>query len=77
MTREENILRLVAIEDAASAKRKDNHATKMKELAPTASKLLIEAVYTVGANLGEFASSQNITKGCIASMLLVVCELPP
>ena len=46
----------------------------MKELAPTAAKLLIEAGYTVGANLDEFNSGRTITKGCIASMLLVVYE---
>ena len=36
--------------------------------------LLIEAGSTVGANLGEFTSGRTITKGCIASMLLVVYE---
>ena len=46
----------------------------MKKLAPTAAKVLIEAGYTVGANLGEFTSGRTITKGCIASMLLVVYE---
>ena len=46
----------------------------MKQLAPTAAKLLIEAGYTVGADLGEFTSGRTITKGCIASMLLVVYE---
>ena len=77
----DNILRLVAsiseikqIEDTASAERKYKHATKMKELAPTAAKLLIEAGYTVGADLGEFASGRTITKGCITSMILVVYE---
>ena len=56
------------------AERKDKHATKMKELAPTAAKLLIEARYTVGANLGELTSGRTITNGCIASMLLVIYE---
>ena len=46
----------------------------MKYIAPIAAKLLIRAGYSVGANLGEFTSVQAITKGCIASMLLVVCE---
>ena len=46
----------------------------MKELAPTATKLLIQAGYTVGANLGEFTSGRTITKGCIAYMILVVYE---
>ena len=75
------MLRLVAstsdvkrIEGAASAERMDKHATKMKEVAPTAEKLLIEAGYNVGANIGEFNSGQTITKGCIASMLLLVYE---
>ena len=46
----------------------------MKELAPTAEKLLIEAGYTVGANIGEFTSGRTIIKGCVASMILVVYE---
>ena len=77
----ENMLRLLAsiydikrVEGAASTERKDKHTTKMKELASTAAKLLIEAGYTVGANLGEFTSGRTITKGFIASMLLVVYE---
>ena len=81
MTRVENMLQLVAsiyeikrIEGSASAERKDKHATKMKEREPTAAKLLIEARYTVGANLGEFTSGRTITKGCIAPILLVVYE---
>ena len=81
MTIEENMLRLVYsiseikwIEDAASVERRDNHATKMKEIAPTAAKILIEDGYTVGTDLGEFTSGQTIRKGCITSMLLVVYE---
>ena len=62
------------IEGATSSKSKDKHTTKMKELATTVAKLLIEAGYTVGADLGEFTSGRTITKGCIASMLLVVYE---
>ena len=62
------------IEDAASAERKDKHATKMKDLAPTAAKLLIEDGYTVGTDLGVFTSGRAIRKGCITSMLLVVYE---
>ena len=46
----------------------------MKELAPTTEKVLIEAGYNVGANLGEFTSNGTITKECIASILLVVYE---
>ena len=46
----------------------------MKELAPKVTNILIEAGYTVGANLGEFISGRTITKGCIASMILVVYE---
>ena len=56
------------------AESKDKHTTKIKGLAPTAAKLLIEAGYTVGANLGEFTSSRTITQGLIAFMLLVVYE---
>ena len=46
----------------------------MKKLAPTEAKLLIEAGYTVGANIGEFTSGRTIIKGCIASMIFVVYE---
>ena len=46
----------------------------MKDLAPTAANFLIGDVYIVGADLGEFTSGRNITKGCIAYMLLVVYE---
>ena len=46
--------------------------TKIKELAPTSGKFLVNATYSAFDNISEITKSQKITKSCIAYLLLVV-----
>ena len=68
----DSIAEIKWIKDDTSAEKKDNRATKIIELAQKAEKQLAKAVYTVGADLGEFTSSWDFAKGCIASILGLV-----
>ena len=59
------IAEIKCIKDAASAEKKYEHVTKIIDLAPKSEKILTKAGYTIGADIGEFTSSQYFTKGCI------------